>query len=213
MKIKQLLILLITALIGVVSLYIFIVLPNNEDSATEETNVNTNVNNFTQTEANSNSPVSMLTYQNNQYGFSFYYPETATVSTSEFLTNAGSIYIVQPGDPKYDANEEYNLKINVGVVEGKTLDEFAELFTQKTGIATTVDDINGRRVESKIDMYDNTLAITTVFIGPNNNYYNFNIEIGPPVFAGEILGNHSQEYLDSVRDTYDSILESFKFIN
>ncbi|MFA6098048.1 MAG: hypothetical protein WCV50_04585 [Patescibacteria group bacterium] len=62
-------------------------------------------------------------------------------------------------------------------------------------------------------MGDNDLSIGTFFIDPQGNYYNFNIEIFPPTLAGETIGTHSQAYLDSVRDTYDSIIESFKFIN
>jgi len=210
MKLKHLFILLAIVLIGVAALYFFVVLPDNEDGTVEEINVNTSVTNTNQANANSNSAVSMLTYQNDQYGFSLQYPKTATVSTSEFLTSAGSIYIVQPGDPEYDAYEEYTLNINVGLIGGKTLEEFAEHNTQKTGIAASVDGINARRVETR---GDNEIYINTFFIDEQDNYYDFYIAVGQPIFAGEVLGVHSQEYLDSVLNTYNSIIESFKFTN
>ena len=74
MKTKYLLILLAVVLIGVAALYVFVVLPNNDDGTTEETNVNITTTNITQTNTNSNSSIPMTTYQNDEYNFILSYP-------------------------------------------------------------------------------------------------------------------------------------------
>ncbi|MFA6098047.1 MAG: hypothetical protein WCV50_04580 [Patescibacteria group bacterium] len=63
MKIKYLLILVAVVIVSA-ALYVFVILPNNEDGATDDSQAN----------GNSNSSLSMTTYQNDEYRFTLSYP-------------------------------------------------------------------------------------------------------------------------------------------
>ena len=196
MKIKYLFILLIVALISVAVLYIFVVYPNNEDSTTEETN--TNVTNTTQINDNSNSSISMTTYQNDEYNFTLSYPsgwrhysvDTSNASpyfpfVSMALEEFGSDNIKQLRTPftendqrihvsieVYEISEEYSsedLKSELGYTDTNTRASIYEgMFGDYSALVKIIDDTN-HEIESA------RMFRQSYLIQKNNLWYKINV--------------------------------------
>lgn len=202
---KKSIIFLLGAGIIIIILALVILFFNNTNNKQVDSAANANVNNATL----SNNDFLAQSFLN--LGISLKYPKGASVSTRDYSQTSGAITINKPSEELVDYYETYELKKNVAVDKGMTLEDYV---TKLNGVEYQ-NKVQSITLNSKEAFQVKSLKSTDIYIGTyfednNSNLYQFYIEQTAPSSQGEYTAYLTEDYLSQIENTYEKILNSIK---